>query len=77
MQYNTFEFILQIYKLQRYCWEGNMFTLEKKTTSNWKSNLLSQETRKRSNKALSKDKEQNNKKRDQWNWKQENIRGNQ
>lgn len=54
----------------------NMFTLEKKTTSNWKSKLLSQETRKRSNKALSKDKEQNNKKRDQWNWKQENIRGN-
>lgn len=54
-----------------------MFTLEKNTTSNWKSNLLSQETRKRSNKALSKDKEQNNKKRDQWNWKQENIRGNQ
>ena len=54
-----------------------MFTLEKKTISNWKSKLLCQETRKRSNKALSKDMEQNNNKRDQWNWKQENIRGNQ
>ena len=28
-----------------------MFTLEKKTISNWKSKLLCQETRKRSNKA--------------------------
>ena len=32
-----------------------MFTLEKNTTSNWKSNLLSQETRKRSNKIIRKE----------------------